>query len=221
MVLAAALAVAACGGPSVTPDAGDRTPVPDATATSGVPASDAPEPSAPPSDAPPSEPPSPEPEPTDAGTPEPDTPEPGTPDPGSSASACTGTDDNRAFYADLATRVTWSLYCPVLPRGWSVVTGQYRLADGGRLEITYRGPDGAGLMLQEGSFCPGDADCTPDGEDRGATAFGDREGTLIATADGWAVVVDRGARPSWLLTVSGVGEDAARTIAADLALVEG
>jgi hypothetical protein len=216
MVLAAAFALAACGGdPSVTSGAGERTQAPDATPTDVL-GGPSPEPSAPPSEAPPSEPVSPKPDPTDA-----ETAEPATPEPAGSASACTGSDDNRAFYADLAPRVTWALYCPVLPRGWSVVTGQYRLADGGRLEITYRGPDGAGLMLQEGSFCPGDADCTPEGEDRGTTAFGDREGTLIATGDGWAVVVDRGERPSWLLTVSGVGEDAARTIAADLARVEG
>jgi hypothetical protein len=217
MVLTAAFALAACGGSStVTPDAGDRTGAPGSTPTGEV---ATPEPSGPPSEPPASE--EPEPEPTDAETAEPVTPEPETPEPAGSASACTGTDDNRAFYADLAPRVAWALYCPVLPRGWSVVSGQYRLADGGRLEITYRGPEGAGLMLQEGSFCPGDADCTPEGEDRGATAFGDREGTLIATGDGWAVVVDRGERPSWLLTVSGVGEDAARTFAADLALVGG
>ena len=47
-----------------------------------------------------------------------------------------------------------------------------------------------------------------------------REGTLVETADGWAIVVDRGETPSWLLTLSGVSEAAARRIAADLLEVD-
>ena len=115
----------------------------------------------------------------------------------------------------------WAVYCPVLPDGWFVGTGQWRQADGERLEISYRGPRGAGLMLQEGSFCPGAGDCVPPGEEVGQTAFGDREGTLVATDGGWAVVVDRGEQPSWLLTISGVGQAVARQIAADLVEVSG
>ena len=63
----------------------------------------------------------------------------------------------------------------------------------------------------------------PPGEEVGPTAFGDREGTLIhATDGGWTVVVvDRGEGPSWLLTISGVGQAAARQIAADVVEVSG
>jgi hypothetical protein len=163
-------------------------------------------------------------------TPEPATPEPATGQPTSEAeptdappgaAACTGTDENVAFFAEFADVVDWKVYCPVLPKGWFVGTGQWRQADGGRLEISYRGPRGAGLMLQEGSFCPGDSDCVPTGEDVGPAAFGDMEGTLVRTDDGWAVVVDRGEKPSWLLTVTGVSEDAARAIAADMVMVGG
>jgi hypothetical protein len=135
--------------------------------------------------------------------------------------ACTGNDENLAFFAEFSRVVDWTVYCPALPDGWFVGSGQWRQADGGRLEISYRGPRDAGLMLQEGSFCPGDSDCVPAGEDVGSTAFGDTEGTLVRTDDGWAIVVDRGERPSWLLTVSGVGEAAARAIAADLVPVAG
>jgi hypothetical protein len=131
---------------------------------------------------------------------------------------CTGTDENRAFYAAVAAAVDWSVYCPSLPRGWFVQSGQYRLADGGRLEITYHGPDGSGLMLQEGAFCMA-GDCAPPGEDRGETAFGDRSGTLVRTADGFAVIVDGGQRPSWLLLVNGQTEEETRRIAADLVRV--
>ncbi len=138
--------------------------------------------------------------------------------PATGEGGCTGTDENEAFYEAVAAAVDWSVYCPSLPRAWFVRSGQYRLSDGGRLEIAYRGPDGSGLMLQEGGFCSG-GECVPPGEELGPTAFGDRTGTLVRTADGFAVSVDRGQRPSWLLLVSGQPEEAVREIAADLVRV--
>ena len=219
ILLLVASLVGGCGGsaatasPSTAPTDGPSAPVPIPTeqpTTSPGPAT--PEPRTP-------EPASAVPETPEPATPAPETAEPT--DDGSSASSCTGNDENVMFFRDFAAKVPWDVYCPSLPRGWFVGTGQWRQADGGRLEVSYRGPDGAGLMLQEGSFCPGDGDCVPPGEERGPAAFGDRDGTLIATADGWAVVVDRGERPAWLLTLTGVGESAARSIAADLVLVEG
>ena len=209
----ALLVMAACGGTTAT-----ATP-------SDVPESSAPSTEAPPSDQPISEPSS-EPSAPEPASPEPPSAEPQTPEPDptelpASAAECTGTDENIAFYAEFASVVDWTVYCPVLPAGWFVGTGQWRQAEGERLEISYRGPRGAGLMLQEGSFCPGEGDCVPAGEEVGQTAFGDREGTLVATDGGWAVVVDRGEQPSWLLTVSGVGQGAARQIAADVVEVGG
>ena len=206
------LVMAACGGTTAT------------AGPSNVPESSAPT-EAPPIDQPTSEPSS-EPTTPEPTSPEPPSAEPETPEPEptglpASAAECTGTDENVAFYAEFARVVDWAVYCPVLPAGWFVGTGQWRQADGERLEISYRGPRGAGLVLQEGSFCPGDGDCVPTGEEIGPTAFGDREGTLVATDGGWAVVVDRGERPSWLLTISGVGQAAARQIAADVVEVGG
>jgi hypothetical protein len=148
-------------------------------------------------------------------------PEPTDDNAGPVAGECTGTDENLAFYAQFAQVVDWPVYCPALPSGWFVGSGQWRQADGPRLEISYRGPGGAGLLLQEGAYCPADGDCVPPGDEIGQTAFGDREGTLIETADGWAIVVDRGEQPSWLLTVTGVGEAAARGFASDLVEVGG
>jgi hypothetical protein len=207
------LVMVACGGTTAT------------AGPSNVPKSNAPTTEAPPIDQPTSEPSSepttPEPASPEPPSAEPETPEPELTDLPASAAECTGTDENVAFYAEFARVVDWAVYCPVLPAGWFVGTGQWRQADGERLEISYRGPGGAGLMLQEGSFCPGDGDCVPTGEEVGPTAFGDREGTLVATDGGWAVVVDRGERPSWLLTISGVGQAAARQIAADVVVVSG
>ena len=208
----ALLVMASCGGTTAT-----ATP-------SDVPQSSAPSTEAPPSDQPSepsSQPSAPEPASSEPPSAEPQTPEPDQTELPATAAECTGTDENIAFYAEFASVVDWAVYCPVLPAGWFVGTGQWRQAEGERLEISYRGPRGAGLMLQEGSFCPGQGDCVPAGEEVGQTAFGARKGTLVATDGGWAVVVDRGEQPSWLLTVSGVGQGAARQIAADLIEVGG
>ncbi len=215
--------VAACGGePTATLSDAGRTPDPLPSATApGVgpgatprgPASLAP--ATPEPDTPEPEPtadPSPTERPAASADPEP------TERPAAGAGGCTGTDENQAFYEAVAAAVDWSVYCPSLPRGWFVRSGQYRLSDGGRLEIAYRGPDGSGLMLQEGGFCSA-GDCVPPGEELGDAAFADRTGTLVRTADGFAVSVDRGERASWLLLVSGQPEDVVRTIAADLVRV--
>ena len=212
-LLLALLVMAACGGTTPTVAPSDEP-------ASSAPATDAPPP-AEPSSAPSSEPSAPDPASSEPPSAEPQTSEPDPTELPASAAECTGTEENIAFYAEFAEIVDWAVYCPVLPTGWFVGTGQWRQAEGERLEISYRGPRGAGLMLQEGSFCPGDGDCVPPGDEIGQTAFGDREGTLVATDGGWAVVVDRGERPSWLLTISGVGQAAARQIAADVVEVSG
>jgi hypothetical protein len=134
-----------------------------------------------------------------------------------SVAACSGSDENRDFYASMAAAVDWTVYCPVLSDGWFVDDGQYRLAGGGWMEISYDGPGTARIMLRQGAFCAEGGACVPSGREVGETAFGDRTGALLAGDDGsWSVVVERGASPSWLLVVNGVDEASARTIAADL-----
>jgi hypothetical protein len=213
--------VAACGSSSAsgTPPAGSTRP-------SAAPSAQ-PEDSAEPSGAEESEDPDATDEPTDEPSDEPSdvpTEEP-TDEPSSGAgpaSACSGSTENQDFFADAAAAVDWTVYCPVLPDGWFVVTGRYRLAGGGRLEISYRGPGGASFTLREGAFC-GDPDgCIPAGSELGGAAFGDRNGTMIAADDGsWAIVVDAGANPSWLLVAEVASEEAARKIGQSLVAVEG
>ncbi len=142
---------------------------------------------------------------------------PATPAGAGSAAACSGDDRNQDFYASMAAAVEWTVYCPVLPDGWFVDDGRYRLAGGGWLEISYDGPGEARLSLRQGAFCTSGDGCVPGGEPIGQTDFGDRTGDLVATDDGaFAIVVDRGATPSWLLVVNGLDEAAARAIAGDL-----
>lgn len=133
------------------------------------------------------------------------------------AAPCSGSDENRDFFASMAAAVDWTVYCPVLPDGWFVDDGQYRLAGGGWMRISYRGPGDARLLLQQGAFCEESESCVPGGQDVGETAFGDRTGVLVAGDDAtWSTAVDRGAAISWLLTVTGLDEATARTISADL-----
>jgi hypothetical protein len=138
------------------------------------------------------------------------------------AAGCTGTDKNQAFYASVADAVAWTVYCPVLPAGWHVESGQYRLAGGGRMEIGYKGPGGTHFMLQEGAFCGDPAGCMPSGSEVGPTAFGDRDGTLVAVDDGsFAVVVDLTGTASWIATGTGIDEPTMRAFSAALITVGG
>ena len=135
--------------------------------------------------------------------------------------SCSGSDETRDFFASMAAAVAWPGYCPILPDGWFVGDGQYRLAGGGWMEITYDGPSGAHLLLRQGFFCDASDGCVPPGQDVDAAPFADRAGRLVAGADGsWSVVADRGGRPSWLIVVAGLGEVETREIAANLHLVD-
>lgn len=134
-----------------------------------------------------------------------------------SVDLCAGNDDNRDFYRNVAEDVAWAVYCPVLPTGWFVTAGTYRLAGGGWMEIDYRGPGGARLKLHEGAFCNDDDGCVPSGSDEGEAAFGDLIGTLVAGDDGsYSVVVDRGADLSLVVIGTGLDADELRSIAAEL-----
>lgn len=140
--------------------------------------------------------------------------------PGASAAACTGLDRNREFFAQVAAGVAWDVYCAVLPAGWIVDAGSYRLPAGGKLDIAYKGPSGRRLQLREGAFCAEASGCVPDGTDGGEALFGDRAGVLVHAADGSiAVVVDRGSKVSWLAIGTGVSETNLRDYLAALVKV--
>lgn len=210
------LIAAACIGADQVTDPVPTTPAPSAPPSLGSEPSGSPVvPSAPPAATGTTAPtPAPTPVPTPAPTESPDETPTGTSGP---VALCAGTDDNRDFYAGAAANLSWPVYCPILPSGWSVTTGRYQLAAGGWLKITYKGPGGVRLDLSQGAFCSASDGCVPSGSDTGPAAFGDLSGTLVSLDDGnYSIVVDRGERLSWLATGIGLEADVFRDIVAGL-----
>jgi hypothetical protein len=147
---------------------------------------------------------------------------PADPSTGTGSAACSGSDENRDFFASMAAAVNWTVYCPVVPDGWFVRDGQYRLANGGWMDITYDGPGDAGISLRQGALGDAADGCFPPGPQVADAAFGDQTGVLVdVSTGGWAVVVDRGEPICWVIVVAGLDEAGARTIAADLHAVAG
>jgi hypothetical protein len=139
-----------------------------------------------------------------------------------SAADCSGTDNNRDFFADAANALDFDVYCPVLPRGWFVETGEYQLRNGGLLRISYRGPGGTGIDLLERGPCEAGDDCMPSGTEEGEASIGSRPATVIALDDGGLMVVAQATGEGiWSVTGTGLDEAALTRIAADLVLVDG
>jgi hypothetical protein len=134
---------------------------------------------------------------------------------GEAVTACSGSDDNRTFFLDAAQNLDWPVYCAVLPARWFVSNGTYSGRGVGQLVISYNGPSGATLELQQGGFCETSDGCVPAGTDAGETAFGDQSGTLVTLDDGgYAIVVGRASTPSWLAVGVGIDEADFRDLAA-------
>jgi hypothetical protein len=139
---------------------------------------------------------------------------------GGSAAACSGTDNNRDFYADAAHALAFAVYCPVLPHGWFVDQGDYQLKGGGQLHITYKGPSGASLELIERGPCGEGDDCIPSGTEEGDRSLADLPATLVKLDDGGLMIAAENVTDGrWWIIGRGVDEIALTQIAADLTLV--
>ena len=135
-----------------------------------------------------------------------------------SAAACTGSDDNRAFYEGVAGAVAWDVYCPVLPAGWFVDTGDFRLLGRRPHGDLVPGPGRPARGDPPGYYCAGETGCLPAGPDAGAASFGDRPARLVdAGGGGWLVVADGGDGLAWEAT--GTGMDGATLAAYTAAFV--
>ena len=217
MAVLVALVVAACNGATTSPglvspsaSVAGASGSPDESLSPGETASD--EPSVAPTEPV---------EPTDEPSPSSSTGGPSSSPPQGGTAPCFGSADTRDFFSSFAQAVSWPVYCAVLPKGWSVEKGTYRLGNGGRLTISYRRrADGARIVLDEGAVCAETNPCVGPGSDLGTIAFSDRQADLSSTAGGLAAVVDKTENPAWLLTGTGLGQGDFASIAAKLHLID-
>jgi hypothetical protein len=141
----------------------------------------------------------------------------------SPASACTGTADHQAFFAEASSKLIFDVYCAVLPSGWFLQSAAYELPNGGKLTISYKGPGGATLSISEGAFCTTSAaDCSPHVSIRGTAAFGDRPGMLDVLStppDVLVVYVDPGTTRAYSISANNLTQAKFVAIAAALSKV--
>jgi hypothetical protein len=122
------------------------------------------------------------------------------------AAGCSGTANNRDFYASFAAGVTFDVYCAVLPKGWSVITGSYSIRKG-TLQISYKGPNGARFQLDEGKFCAGKSDCPASGGDPGSAKIGGRDAALTDLGGARFAVVAQEGDLAWQISSTGMETD--------------
>jgi hypothetical protein len=223
LLVLAALLLAGCGSTQTSPATASASSDVAATAEPGASGGASGEPTAAPESTPPDA--TSEPSPGESDLPV-ESAEPGestepeaSPTPAAGAAGCTGTLDNRTFFEEIAGQVDWDLYCAVLPSRWHVNAGDFSLRDGGRMEITYRGPGDATLTLQEGNVCTAGASaCSPKDTSLGSASFGDLDGGLVSLGpgQGFAIYVDAGSNPSWTAIGTGLDQQSFLQVAAAL-----
>ena len=136
------------------------------------------------------------------------------------AAACSGSASTKDFFVAIAQAVQWPVYCAVLPAGWSIVSGSYRLANGGQMNVEYRNLAGATFQLKEGHWCTdGVSACSPHDVFVGPAAFGDQQGELGSLGSGFVLYVAAGTAPSWTASGSGIDEATFGAFCAALATV--
>jgi hypothetical protein len=137
------------------------------------------------------------------------------------ATTCTGSASNQAFWAEAAGKMSWDVYCPVLPSGWYVKTGNYSQPGGGQIQMTFKGPGTATLEVDEGAFCIGSgASCAPSLGSLGTANFADRPGALESrVGGGFALYVAPGTSKAYTLIGTGMSQSKFVELAAALAKV--
>ena len=201
-VLALSLALAGCGGAKATPIVIHVTPSPSpteaATLTAAAATTEAPASS--PTDTPAASPsPSPTPTPPPAGT------------------TCSRTAANNQWFVDQAPHLSWSVYCAVLPSGWSLISGSSEYNNGGYVTVAYQGPGGT-LTLYEGNICYFmKSGCASAGTDLGAATFGDRTGKVWnITPTSYEFSGDGGTNVTYRADSSGLSEATFRSYLATM-----
>lgn len=124
--------------------------------------------------------------------------------PTSRAAGCTGTAKNKAFFADAASALHFPVYCAVLPKGWSIVSGTYK---NGWLDVSYKTSGGAAIEVAEGGFCTtSPAACSTHTAILGAASFGGLSGQLdiLDPTPSYVIYVNPGTTHAYVIAGKGM-----------------
>ena len=123
------------------------------------------------------------------------------------AAACTGSDDNRTFFAGVAAQVDWTVVCAVLPKRWFVSSGSFRLAKGGKLLISYKVRTGRRCPSRRARGAPTLPGASRPARISGMPLWGRCRGRSSGSSGGgFAVSVGGGQPTSWLLETQGLDQ---------------
>lgn len=131
--------------------------------------------------------------------------------------ACTGSADNKAFFAEAASKLPFGVYCAVLPYGWWLSEGSYTQPNGGYLYATYANGSGGMVTIQEGAWCTAGPVACDGGAAVGGASFGGLAGELLQAGATYAVVVDLGTTHAYAFL--GNGLTSAETVSLAAAVV--
>jgi hypothetical protein len=134
---------------------------------------------------------------------------------------CSPDVDAAGFFKAAAMGTAFDVYCAVLPQGWSVSSKSGDEQGARLIVVTYGGPAGEVLTLQQGNICTKSVAGCMSGAEAGTAMFGDRKGIFVdgpADAD-FAVYVDPGRDPSWLALGKGMSAETFKSLTAELVMV--
>jgi hypothetical protein len=81
--------------------------------------------------------------------------------------------------------MSWTVYCAVLPSGWSLANATSTYNSGGQIMANYQKSGGATFHLEEGQICGASGTgCTVKGSHIGSVKFGDRNGEMYDLGSG-------------------------------------
>jgi hypothetical protein len=111
-------------------------------------------------------------------------------------------DVNRTWWAAEAKRLTFDVYCGVVPSGWYFQTASDTYNNGGTMIASYKGPSSAIFTIKEGAFCTTSvAACSPHDTSLGSAKFGDLDGSLYTlTGGGYAIYIGAGTAHGYTAT---------------------
>jgi hypothetical protein len=134
---------------------------------------------------------------------------------------CTGTIDDAGFFKAASMSASYDVYCAVLPRGWSVTTGDNpELAATAPLTVEYEGPAGETFTLEEGKYGEAaGAEVLRIGPEVGTASFGDRTGTLGGSNGSYYLFTPPDGEAMWTASCTGMTLDDFKALAAAVIVV--